>query len=58
MSIPNINLQRHEEKIDLPQITGQPNRRGGALAKLPDDLVLAIVENVAEMDGMVTTWAV
>lgn len=28
------------------------------LAELPDDLVLAIVEDVAESNWMITTWAV
>lgn len=43
--------------MNLLQVTGEPNRRVGALAKLPDDLVLA-VEDVAENDWMITTWAV
>ena len=44
--------------MDLLQVTGQPDRREGALAELPDDLVLAVVEDIAEMDGMVTARVV
>lgn len=28
------------------------------MAELPDDLVLVVVEEVTEMDGMIATWAV
>lgn len=45
------------QKINLLLVTGEPNRRVGALAKLSDDLVLA-VEDVAKNDWMITTWAV
>jgi hypothetical protein len=29
-----------------------------ALTELPDDLILTIVEDITEMDGMITTWAI
>lgn len=44
--------------MNLLQVPGEPNRRVGAFAQLPDDLVLAIVEDVAENDWMITTWTV
>ena len=40
------------------QVPGEPHRRVGAIAELPDDLVLAVAEDVAEDDGVITTWAV
>ena len=43
---------------NLLQVAGQPNGRDGAFAELSDDLVLAIVEGDAEMDGMVATWKI
>ncbi len=42
----------------LPLVTGQPDRRIGALAKLADDLVLAVIEEIAEQDWMVTTGSI
>ena len=46
------------EGKDELQVPGEPNRRVGAFAQFPDDLVLAIVEDVAENNWMITTWAV
>ena len=43
---------------NVPQVMGEPNGREGALAEVADCLVLAIVEDVAENDGMITTWAI
>ena len=51
-------LGKTMENMDLPQVTGQPDRREGALAEFPDDLVLAIVEEIAEKDGVVTARVV
>ena len=51
------SLSKNIQKNSL-QVAGQPNSRVGAVAELPDDFVLAIVEDVTQMDGMVATRAV
>ena len=46
----NSNPQRYgyfDSQVDLLQVVGEPNRRVGALAELPDGLVLAVVEDIA-----------
>lgn len=37
---------------------GQPDRRVRAVAKFAYDLVLSIIEDVAQMHRMITAWAV
>lgn len=45
-------------KMVLLQVTSQPHSRVRALAELSNHLVLAIIEHVAEQNGVVATWAV
>ena len=45
-------------EVHLLQVMCQPDCREGALAELPNNLVLTVVEDIAEMDGMVATRVV
>lgn len=49
---------RPEYGGSLHQITCEPDGREGIHAKIPDDLLLAVMEDIAEMDGMIATWAI
>ena len=40
--------------MDLRQVAGQPDGGLGTLTEFSDDLVLAMVENIAKMDGIVS----
>lgn len=44
--------------INLLLVAGEPNRGVGTLSELADNLVLAVVEDIAENDRMITPGVV
>jgi hypothetical protein len=46
------------QKINLLRVMSEPNGGVRALTELPDNLVLAILEDITEYERMIPTWAI